>query len=117
VKVLVDAHLPRRIVRWFGHAGYDAVHTLDLPKGNRTPDWEINEISEREQRVVVTKDSDFVNSFIVSGKPYKLLLVSTGNISNAKLEALLVPLIPSIAIEFQTHSFLELLPTGFIVRT
>jgi predicted nuclease of predicted toxin-antitoxin system len=38
--------------------------------------------------VVVTKDSDFVNSFLLSRRPRKLLLVSTGNIGNAELEAL-----------------------------
>lgn len=62
------------------------LHTLDLPAGNRTPDWLINEISVEEQRVVVTKDADFVNSFLLAGVPFKLLLVSTGNISNKALE-------------------------------
>jgi predicted nuclease of predicted toxin-antitoxin system len=36
-------------------AGHDALHTLDLPDGNRTTDAEINATSWREQRVVVTK--------------------------------------------------------------
>lgn len=83
MKFLVDAQLPRRLVYRLRDAGYDALHTLDLPLGNRTPDTELNAISMRENRVVVTKDADFVSSFIVSRVPYKLLLISTGNISNA----------------------------------
>lgn len=64
-------------------------HTLDLPLGNRTPDSAIVDIAERENRLVVTKDDDFVQSHLISGHPPKLLLIATGNISNAELEAAL----------------------------
>jgi predicted nuclease of predicted toxin-antitoxin system len=97
-------------------AGCDAVHTLDLPDGIRTTDAQILDLAGREQRVVVTKDSDFVNSHLLAGRPEKLLLVSTGNISNRELEHVLVPLIPDVFREFQTQAFLELSPTGLIVR-
>jgi predicted nuclease of predicted toxin-antitoxin system len=50
------------------------------------------------------------------GQPAKLLLISTGNISNRALEAIAVPLIPEIVREFGTHSFLELGRTGIVVR-
>jgi predicted nuclease of predicted toxin-antitoxin system len=35
---LIDAQLPRRFVVWLREAGHDALHTLDLPLKNRTPD-------------------------------------------------------------------------------
>lgn len=89
---LVDAQLPRHVVTWLTAIGCDAVHTLDLPDGNRTTDREVNDLAEREQRVVVTKDADFVDSHVLHARPAKLLLVSTGNISNRDLEALLVSL-------------------------
>ena len=69
-------------------AGHDALHTLDLPRGNATTDAEINRVSLEQQRVVVTKDADFVQSFLLQDRPYKLLLVSTGNIGNEELIAL-----------------------------
>jgi len=116
MKFLVDAQLPRRMTVWLTAAGCDAIHTLDLPDANRTTDEQINGVANREQRVVVTKDSDFVDSHLLQGRPAKLLLISTGNISNRALEALVVPLIPDIAREFQTHSFLELGRVGLIVR-
>jgi predicted nuclease of predicted toxin-antitoxin system len=65
--------------------GHDALHTLDLPDENRTTDARIVEIAAQEGRVVVTKDADFVESFILHHKPEKLLLISTGNISNLEL--------------------------------
>ena len=88
MKFLVDAQLPRRLVKRLREAGFDAIHTLDLPLSNRTSDTEINALSIREQYVVVTKDADFVNSFHLHHQPYKLLLVSTGNIRNLELETL-----------------------------
>lgn len=41
MKFLVDAQLPRRFAGWLTDAGYDALHTLDMPLKNRTPDREI----------------------------------------------------------------------------
>lgn len=93
MKFIVDAQLPRRMVAWLVKAGNDAVHTLDLPQGNRSTDEQILEVSEQEQRVLVTKNSDFVDSQLLQSRPAKLLLVSTGNISNRELEQLVVPLI------------------------
>ncbi|HWN99675.1 MAG TPA: DUF5615 family PIN-like protein [Blastocatellia bacterium] len=88
MKFLIDAQLPRRLVKRFREAGFEAIHTLDLPLGNRTSDVEINDLSMREKYVVVTKDADFVSSFHLHHRPNKLLLVSTGNISNPELEEL-----------------------------
>ncbi len=105
---LVDAHLPRRLAYRLRDAGHDALHTFDLPKKNRATDNEIHDIAARERRVVVTKDADFVNSFLTVRKPHKLLLISTGNITNADLEALFVPQIPAIAVAFETYDYIEL---------
>lgn len=113
---LIDAQLPRRMAAWLRAAGSNAIHTLDVPDANRTTDEQINDLADREQRVVVTKDADFVDSHLLQGRPPKLLLISTGNISNKDLEALLSPLIPDIIREFGSHSFLELDQDGIIVR-
>jgi len=81
MKLIVDAQLPRRLARELGASGRDARHTLDFPAGNRTPDEDIVAVSVREGRVVVSKDNDFVTSFLLKRLPPKLLLISTGNIS------------------------------------
>lgn len=108
MKLLIDAQLPRRLAHGLRELGYDVVHTLDLPGRNRTPDGSILEISAHENRIVVTKDSDFVDSFLLYRKPPKLLLVSTGNIRNAELEALLLANIEKIAIGFAAVDFIEI---------
>lgn len=108
MRFLIDAHLPRRLAYWLRTAGYEPIHTLDLPNANRTPDSAINELSVREGYVVVTKDADFVNSFLVHQRPYKLLLVSTGNIRNSELESLFISKWESIAQGFERFGFIEI---------
>jgi len=116
MKLLVDAQLPKRMATWFSRAGCDAIHTLDLPDGNRSADEQIIERAELDERIVVSMDADFVNSHVVSGKPSKLLLVSTGNIRNVELEQLLVPLLPTLIAAFQLHDFVELTRSGIVIR-
>jgi predicted nuclease of predicted toxin-antitoxin system len=48
MKFLIDAQLPHRLAAQLREAGHDAIHTLDLPLGNRTPDSAINDLSIRE---------------------------------------------------------------------
>jgi predicted nuclease of predicted toxin-antitoxin system len=88
MKFLIDAQLPHRLSRWLQAEGHDAVHTRDLPEKNQTIDTIINEFSIREQRVLITKDEDFVDLFLLRHEPYKLLLVATGNIDNKELQQL-----------------------------
>jgi predicted nuclease of predicted toxin-antitoxin system len=107
MKFLVDAQLPRRLARWLQAEGHDAIHTRDLSEGNRTGDATINEISSREQRVVITKDEDFVDMFLLRHQPYKLLLVATGNIRNSELEQLFQKNLEHIVRAFETYDFVE----------
>ena len=117
MKFLVDAHLPRRLVYQLQSLGFEALHTLDLPLGNRTPDSEINELSIREEYIVITKDADFVNSFLLQHKPYKLLLVSTGNINNKELEGLFLANIEKMVEGFDKHDFIEIDRSAVIFHT
>jgi len=104
------------VTEWLQGLGHEAIHTLDLPMGNRTRDTEINDISVQKQAIVVTKDADFVNSFTVHRLPYKLLLVSTGNIKNAHLETLFMQNIDDIIAAVGSHDFIELTRTMLIIH-
>ena len=107
MKFLVDAQLPWRLAGWLREAGHEARHTLELPLGNRTPDRDLVELAAREQCVMITKDSDFVQSFLLNGEP-ALLLISTGNIANHDLERLLRQELGAIERAFMDHRFVEL---------
>lgn len=108
MKFLVDAQLPRRLARELAAFGHDAVHTLDLSAGNQTQDKDIVAMAIQENRVVITKDNDFVISFLLQGAPPKLLLISTGNISNDQLSKLLAANLTALENAFAKHDFVEL---------
>ena len=108
MKFLVDSHLPQRLVSLLRNAGHESLHTRDLTLQNRTPDEVINHISLVDKRVVITKDADFVSTHLLLGKPYKLLLVSTGNIKNNDLLELLEQNLEPIVAAFEHHTYVEL---------
>ena len=87
MKFLIDAQLPYSLKQIFISRGHDCIHTSEMQMGNETPDKIINSISVVEQRIVITKDSDFLESFIVKKEPYKLMLilVKLGNATKNEL--------------------------------
>ena len=116
MKFLVDAQLPIRIAHFLQNAGYDTIHTKDLPLKNATSDTEINRLSLAEKRIVITKDKDFLESFILSQKPYKLLLITTGNISNNDLESLFTKNLEQLTTLFSNHQLIEMSKDTLIIH-
>lgn len=96
MKFLVDAHFPRRLSYWLIENGEDSIHTLDLPKKNKTSDLEIIKQADQENRIVITKDSDFYRYRILKGQPDRLLIISTGNIVNKDLITLFETNFPTL---------------------
>lgn len=108
MKFLIDAQLPARLARQLIDSGHDAIHTLDLPKQNRTADAEISRMADIEDRVVVSKDRDFRNSHILRGTPGRLLVVSTGNITNRDLLALFDEHLDAVVAAFERAKLVQL---------
>ncbi|MCC5648173.1 DUF5615 family PIN-like protein [Nostoc sp. CHAB 5824] len=117
MKFLIDAQLPRRISHLLNGAGHDALHTLDLPLGNLTPDMDIAALADNERRIVVTKDADFVTSYLLFQRPQRLLLISTGNIRNTDLTTLLLTQLPLIEAAFASHHYIELSRSALIIHS
>ncbi|HUR18608.1 MAG TPA: DUF5615 family PIN-like protein [Acidimicrobiales bacterium] len=76
MRFLLDAQLPSRLARKLTSGGHDVVHTSELPDGNRTTDAEIARRADAEDRVVVTKDSDFRDGHLLRSTPRRLLIVA-----------------------------------------
>lgn len=116
MKFLIDAQLPRRLSVALNNAGHDSIHTLDLPKGNKTKDSDINALSLNEKRILISKDADFIESLLISGKPFKLLYIATGNITNTALQRLLEQNMPNIESALNQNRFVELTPTTLVIH-
>jgi len=108
VRVLVDAHLPKSLVEFLSSHDVNSKHTLDLPKKNATPDPEIIRFADDENRIVITKDSDFLDNYILDGNPKKLLIVSTGNINNQNLIQLFEKNLDTLKTLFEENSVIEI---------
>ena len=81
MRFFVDANLPFKFAKNLKNRGFDTLHTDDLPNRERTTDNEIREISVEQERIVITKDSDFVDSHLIQGIPNKLLIITTGQLN------------------------------------
>jgi predicted nuclease of predicted toxin-antitoxin system len=51
--------------------GCDTLHTFDLPEGNCSSDDSIREKADQDERVVFSKDKDFIQSHLLLGPPRK----------------------------------------------
>ena len=116
MRILLDAQLPRSLVRSLEALGCDVLHTLDLPAGNRSSDQMISAIADRDQRVVFSTDADFVRSHLLRGIPARLLIVTTGNIGNLDLTALLLRALLELIHLFESLVLIELSRKPLVVR-
>jgi predicted nuclease of predicted toxin-antitoxin system len=108
MKFLVDAQLPVSLVAILKKQGHDTIHTDDLPNKQSSTDVEIRTFADSEERIVITKDYDFLDSYYFQNSPGKLLLITTGNIKNQKLFELLELNLEQIVQLFNEYSFVEL---------
>jgi len=108
MKFLIDANLPFKLAKSLKDKGYNIIHTDDLPDKERTKDNEIRKISIDQNRIVITKDSDFLDSHLINGIPSKLLLVTTGNIINKSLIHLFDDHFETIIGLFNSYDLIEL---------
>ncbi len=93
--IWLDAHLPPSVVTWitatFGIEAH-AVRDLGLRDAKDPP---IFQAARAADTVVMTKDSDFVDLVRRLGAPPKVLWVTCGNTSNARLREILARDLPA----------------------
>ena len=75
MKVLLDVHLPFRLLSFLKSNGINAMHVNDLPDSFYSTDKAIANYADVNGFTVVTKDIDFRNSFFLHKKPKKLIRV------------------------------------------
>lgn len=79
-----------------------------MPLKEKTSDKEIRKIARQDNRIVVTKDLDFLNSFYLHNTPERLLIITTGNIKNKKLYELILNNLVRIEELFTQCNLVEL---------
>jgi len=85
LRFFVDTQLPPSLADFFKRRGFDATHVVDYPLGALTSDNEIITIATKENRIVVSKDIDFFDHYILKNYSPAILLLQLGNIKNRDL--------------------------------
>jgi predicted nuclease of predicted toxin-antitoxin system len=91
LKFLIDAQLPPALARWIASHGHEATHVFDLTMQTAT-DAAVWAHAAQDDRILITKDEDFVDRWLLSDAPIGLLWIRKGNCSNEALMTWLEPL-------------------------
>ena len=116
LRFIIDAQLPKKLADFLISRDFNAIHTLDLPGKNATTDKFIIDFARMENRILITKDDDFLRSFLISKKPEKLILVKTGNIHNRELLEIFEKGIDVIITLIKHHPLIEITQSEIIVH-
>jgi len=93
VTFLVDAQLPPALARWIAHHDHTANHVEDVGL-READDAALWANASASQSIIISKDEDFVDRWLLSNKPVPLVWIRRGNCSNRALIAWLEPLWP-----------------------
>ena len=79
MKFVRDVNIAIRIAKFLVTQGAETIHVNQLPKKWHTADAVIREIADAQDLIVISKDSDFRDSFLLRRTPKKLVHVCLGN--------------------------------------
>jgi predicted nuclease of predicted toxin-antitoxin system len=85
LKFIVDTQLPPLLSEMLRFKGFDAKHTTDYPNGSQMQDVEIVQIAIHENRIIISKDNDFLDIYILGKYHIRVLILEVGNIPNKEL--------------------------------
>ena len=85
MKFICDVHISYKLVNHLRILGFEVFHINEILDKWLTSDSKICNYADQNDFIVVTKDSDFRNSFYIKKSPKKLIKINLGNISNQEL--------------------------------
>ncbi len=105
---LIDSQLPPALACWIAAQGHQATHVVELGL-EAADDGVIWEQARQTQAVVVSKDEDFADRWLLHSEGVALVWLRKGNCSNRALLAWLEPVWPEVLKRLeQGETFVEL---------
>jgi predicted nuclease of predicted toxin-antitoxin system len=91
VNFLIDAQLPLALARWISAQGHQAAHVADwgLLAGDDSKIWQR---ASRENAIIISKDEDFADRWLLGDENVTLIWIRKGNCSNQVLISWLEPI-------------------------
>lgn len=104
MRFLVDMPISPRTADWLAESGHDAVHAFSIGLGD-APDRVLLERAAREERIVITADTDFPQLLALSGETAPgVILFRGGDYSQGETEQLLARVLQAIPEATLAHS-------------
>jgi predicted nuclease of predicted toxin-antitoxin system len=118
MKFLCDVHISIKLVKHLNNQGFECIHVNTILDKWFTSDSNIAKFSDLNDLILITKDFDFKNSFLVNKTPKKLIKINLGNISNTQLIEIFDRFIPEIKTISNNHNqFMIEMDTNFLKVT
>ncbi|HZL79317.1 MAG TPA: DUF5615 family PIN-like protein [Candidatus Limnocylindrales bacterium] len=92
---LVDSQLPPALARWISAQGHHAIHVAELGLV-ADDDSVIWQHARKEKTIIVSKDEDFADRWLLNDDGIALVWIRKGNCSNRALMNWLEPLWPDV---------------------
>jgi predicted nuclease of predicted toxin-antitoxin system len=110
-RLLLDENLSERLVASLADVFPDVAHVRTLGLGGAS-DAEVWNAAARADRLLVTKDDDFITMSVLRGAPPKVVWLNIGNATNASTLALLRSQV-AVIDDFSGYSEATFLALGF----
>ncbi len=116
MRFICDVHLPIRLSKFLVAQGAESVHVNQILDGSSTADVSICHYADENDCIVITKDADFKNSYLLRKTPRKLIRVCLGNLSNDELVELFTKHLPLIRqLNGEDSFYLEFSPNAILL--
>jgi len=106
MRFLCDVHISYRIKRFLQSQGHECNHVNEILDGDKTTDYIIADHCNKHDIILITKDEDFADSYLLKRLPSKLLKISLGNISTTELIKLIEAALPLLESMNVRHHFM-----------
>ncbi|WP_162344344.1 DUF5615 family PIN-like protein [Cyclobacterium salsum] len=91
-----DVHISFKLVNHLRSLAFEAIHVNQILDKWFTQDEAICHYADENDLIVLTKDIDFRNSFLVRNTPKELVRIKLGNLSNANLIMVMTEYLPTL---------------------
>jgi predicted nuclease of predicted toxin-antitoxin system len=85
MRFLCDVHISYKLTKHLISLGFDSIHVNEILDKSETKDSDICKFADQNNYVIISKDSDFRDSFFVKRTPKRLIKINLGNIPNQEL--------------------------------
>ena len=106
MRFLCDVHISYKIKSFLQQKGHQCTHVNEVLQGDKSTDHSIAIYCNQQDIILVTKDEDFADSYLLKHLPAKLLKISLGNISTNELIKLIDAALPLLENIKSNHYFM-----------